>query len=246
MKPGKPRIVLLDIETCPNIVYVWQLRQDKGYISHENIVKERTILCAAWKYLGEKKVHYIVAKNGNDRNVVGRLHEVLSGCDAVITHFGDRFDIPWIRTRALIHGMKPIPPLTQIDTYKLAKKGFNFNNSKLDYLGKMLGVGQKITTHFGLWIECMKGNKKAIREMVAYNQEDVRLLERVYLKLQPHGVARLNLQLGGDDQRVCPGCGERKLVSRGTGRTRATEFQRYQCSGCGAWSQKPKKSNVVR
>ena len=49
------RVVLLDIETSPNLGYVWGL-WDQNVIEFEN---EWNILCFAWKVLGEKATHVV-------------------------------------------------------------------------------------------------------------------------------------------------------------------------------------------
>ena len=36
---------------------------------------------------------------------------------------------------------------------------------------------------------------------------------------------------------VCVNCGSLNLQKRGSARTKTMEYQRYQCSDCGAWSR---------
>ena len=239
-----PRILLLDIETLPNLVTSWGLKVD-GYLSHENIISERTILCAAWKWLGSPRVRSISTLDGKvkgrpvDYKIVKQLRAELAMADAVVTHNGDRFDLPWIRTRMIAMGFDPLPPVVSIDTKKIAKARFYFNSNRLDYLGKYLGVGKKIETTFGLWLECLKGDRKAMREMVRYNEQDVLLLERVFVKLRPFVPSKINHALWDDPKRTCPSCGEMALEGRGMSVSRTGRQHRYQCRSCGAWSQRP-------
>jgi len=237
------KILILDIETLPNVVTSWGLWVD-GPLSHDNILKERSILCRAWKWLGEKQVHS--AKAGKtDVGLLKLLSRVINQSDAVVAHNGDHFDIPWIRARLVKHGLKPLKSLPLIDTKLIAKKNFYFNSNRLDYLGKFLGVGSKIHTEYALWLDCMKGDKAAMEKMLRYNREDVRLLERVYLKLRPFVPAKLNQNLP-DKERKCPACGSEELQARGFGCNRVTRYRRYQCQACGHWSSKPEKSNLIR
>ena len=250
---SEPRVLFLDLETLPNIVTSWGLKVD-GYLDHANILAERTILCASWKWLGVPGVRSISVLDGKkpgkpaDYKIVRRLAEVLSQSDAVVTHNGDRFDLPWIRTRMVAMGFPPHPPLVSIDTKKIAKDRFYFNSNRLDYLGQFLGVGKKIETNFGLWLRCLQGEKKAIREMVRYNARDVELLEDVYMKLRPFAEAKLNRTLWAKDhtQRMCPSCGADGLERRGMRVTRTAHHHRYACTSCGAWSSRPVNSKVVR
>lgn len=248
----EPKILLIDIETIPNTVTSWSLKVD-GYLDHDNILVERSIICIAWKWLGSEKIHSASVlshpskrKGVPDAGVLTKIHGALSQADAIIAHNGDRFDVPWILTRLLLTDLPPLPPIPTIDTKLIAKRRFLFNSNRLDYLGKFLGVGQKIKTDFGLWLRAMKGSKKAIEEMVRYNREDVALLERVYLKLRPHVPAqKVNRNLWASEP-VCPSCGSPDLAPRGIGRNRVSEYRRMNCRSCGAWSSQPMNSKVVR
>lgn len=250
MKDG-PKILLLDIETCPNLVTSWGLKVD-GYLGHENIIAERYIICASWKWLGSPHVHSASvlthrAKKGiPDGGVLRKLHGVIAEADAIVAHNGDRFDVPWIYSRLILTELDPPRPVPTIDTKKIAKGRFYFNSNRLDYLGKYLGVGQKIRTDFDLWLGAMKGDRKAIEKMVVYNREDVRLLERVFLKLRPYVPAnKVNAGLWSRDL-ACPTCGSNDLQSRGVAHSRVSTMRRFQCQECKAWSSQPMNSKVVR
>src|SRR3990167_1203831 len=85
----------------------------------------------------------------DDTHVVKTLHKVLATADVIVHHNGDYFDKRYIDTRALVHGLPPLPPTPSIDTYKVAKSKFLLNSHKLDYIGKLLKVGAKIPTSPG-------------------------------------------------------------------------------------------------
>ena len=249
---NEPRVLLLDIETLPNTVTSWGLKVD-GYLSHDNILEERSIVCASWKWLGGGQVHSasVLTHRSKDKEipdlgVLRKLHGVMSEADCLVAHNGDRFDVPWIMARMVLTDLPPLRPVPTIDTKKIAKSRFLFNSNRLDYLGKYLKVGRKIETDFGLWLEAMKGSRKAIEKMVVYNREDVRLLERVYLKLRPYVPARLNMSHWSNDNRACPSCGEAALESRGIGMNRVSTYRRMQCRACRAWSSMPMNSKVAR
>jgi hypothetical protein len=157
----------------------------------------------------------------------------LSGADCLIHHNGNKFDIKYVETRMLVHGLPPLPPIPMIDTYLVAKNRFYFNSNKLAYLGGLLGVGKKMPTTPGLWMEVLKGNAEAIKEMVKYNKQDVALLERVFLKLQPFVANHVNRQLYGGAG--CPRCGSMKIQSRGTYYALTRTYNRYCCNSCHGW-----------
>lgn len=238
---SEPKILLWDIETSYNVVATFQLRQD--YIQPENIIQERHLICAAWKWLGEKKIHTTSLLDNptlfkkdphNDKHVCEVLHKVLSEADVIVAHNGDKFDIKYVETRMLIHGLSPLPPIIKLDTLKIAKKRFLFNSNKLDYLGKVLGVGRKLRSSNSLWLRELEGDEEAIAKMVAYNKGDVALLERVFLKLRPFMPNHINRELYGGKV-GCPRCGSNKTQSRGTHRNATRSYRRYQCKDCGGW-----------
>lgn len=246
---GDPRILVWDIESNFNLLLTYDLFTD--YIPHDRILEERYLLSVAWKELGSKKTHAVSLLDDPERfeqnphddyHVVKTIYEVLSDADVIIHHFGDKFDIKMFNSRLIYHGFPPLPEIIQIDTYKIARSKFRFNSNKLDYLGEYLGVGNKINVDRQLWVDCWNGSRTAMREMVRYNKQDVDLLEAVYLILAPFAPAKLNLNHfygDGEDDMVCPLCGEDHLQKRGYRYTRAAKWQRFQCQSCGHWSSAP-------
>lgn len=249
----EPRILFYDIETSHNIVAKFSLREE--YVNHTSILQERYIICAAWKWLGKKKIHAVAVNDfpayrkqpHDDRQVVEKLNEVLASADVIVAHNGDRFDFPWIAGRALKHALPPLPPIPSIDTLKVARRAFSLNSNRLDYLGQYLGLGGKTNTPPGLWIDVLKGSEKAIREMVAYNKRDVELLEQVYLKLRPYAPEHFNAQLVGSGG-GCPRCGSEHVHSRGWHASLTQVYRRFRCMDCGGWfrSRTADKTRTVK
>ena len=139
------RILLLDIEVSPNIVSSWRIGS-KVFISHENIIKERAIICVAYKWYGESTIHSLQWKDGDDKDLLIKFAKIVADADIVLHQNGDSFDIPWVRTRCAFHHIPFPAKINSLDTLKYARWGFYLNSNKLDYLGKYLGVGQKIQT----------------------------------------------------------------------------------------------------
>jgi hypothetical protein len=236
-----PKIVLWDIETTHNLAAVFGLAHN-DYINPDNIVQERYIVCAAWKTLGQKAISAVATPDfdlykkdpHNDEMVVRKLHDVLSDADVIVAHNGDQYDIKFTEGRMLYHGLPPLPPLLKIDTLKEARNRFLLNSNKLDYLGNYLKVGRKKPTSGGLWLRVLNGDADAVKEMVKYNKQDVALLERVFLKLQPYMAQHTNRHLFGNKS-GCPRCGSLKIQARGFHRSITQVYQRFHCQGCGGW-----------
>jgi len=248
----KPRVLFWDIETSLQPVAVFQLAGN-DWINPENVLSERHLVSACWKWAGETKVHAVsllddpkrFAKDQHDdKHICQVLHAVLMEADILVHHNGDSFDLRYVKTRMLFHGLPALPPINTIDTYKVIKQQFMLNSNKLDYAGKLLGVGRKIHTEHGLWLRVLNGEKKAIRDMVEYNKQDVLLLERVFNKLQPYIPNHVNRELFGETG--CPRCGSRKIQSRGFHRAISRVYRRFQCVACGGWFRTVVNEKTIR
>jgi len=233
-KAVTPRRLLLDLETSPNVVYSWRV----GYkisLSPDNIVNERTIICIGYKWQGEKRTHCLTWDNGDDKAMLEKFIPILESADEVVAHWGDHFDIPWLRARAAYHGIPVSPYIKTIDTCAQSKRLFYFNSPKLDYLGQFLGLGKKIETDYELWKRVMAGSKAALREMVAYCKGDVQLLEKVYLRLESYNKPKTHQGvMRGGTCSTCPKCGADNSISigkqvTGTGAVRP----KMKCRSCG-------------
>lgn len=245
---NKTRILHWDIETSLQLVTVFSLLHN-DWIDPSNIVQERYVICASWLWEGESKVHSVSVLDNpklyakdphSDKYVLETLAKVLSEADVLVHHNGNSFDLPYVETRMLVHGMKPLPPIQTIDTYRVAKSKFMLNSNKLNYIGQLLKVGQKKQTTQGLWLKILNGDKKAIKEMIAYNKQDVLLLQRVFKKLQPYMSSHINRELFG--LAGCPRCGSSSIQSRGTHRAISQIYQRYCCNKCGGWFREAKST----
>lgn len=234
---GGPRILFWDIETSYILAYVFGLFEER--ISYENIKQDWFIICAAWKWGHESLPVCARIKDApNDYGVVKIVHDVLSKADVLVHHNGDQFDLKKFNARAISYGLDPIPPLTQIDTLKIARKHFKFTSNRLDYLGEFLGVGRKLDTPKGLWKLATEGDQDAIKQMATYNKQDVLLLEEVYNKLKPYTPSKINLNYfikHNGKEGVCPKCGSADTIKMGRDYSYKPPRQKVKCKSCGGW-----------
>ena len=229
--------LILDIETSQNIGTFWR-PGSKVSISHHDILEERRIICVCYKWRGKKQVSSIDwGKKQCDKELLERLIPVLHDADAIVAHNGDRFDVPWLRGRVLIHGLNPIGDVNTVDTCKMANR-LGLNSARLDYLHKIMGGDGKLETGgVSLWHKVLGGNISALSKMVRYCKRDVTILEQVYEWLLPHVPATYNRSLSVSGHRDgCSSCGAppSDQVRFGIVTRRAGKYQRYQCKQCGA------------
>ena len=165
------RILLLDIETAPNLAYVWGLW--KQTINPDWVAASGYVLCWAAKWYGDDEMHFRRWREDKPLSLFGPIHQLLDAADAVVHYNGANFDIPTLNKEFLTHGMKPPAPYKQIDLLRTMRDQFRFPSNKLDYIAQTLGVGAKIR-HKGpqLWLDCMAGKRKAWADMEKYNKKD--------------------------------------------------------------------------
>jgi len=228
------KILLLDIETAPNLVHVWGLWQQN--VGLPQIIASGYVMCWSAKWLGEKEVMFDSIHQSKAKSMLKGIHSLLDEADAVVHYNGTKFDIPTLNKEFLLHGMLPPAPYKQIDLLRVARSQFRFPSNKLDYVAQALKVGSK-TKHAGheLWIRCLNWEEKAWKEMEEYNRNDVVLLEQVYFKLLPWIKNHPNQNLYSNEELICPTCGGHHHQRRGLAYTTICTYQRFQCKECGSW-----------
>lgn len=229
------KILLLDIESSPNTAHVWGLWQQN--VSLNQLMESSYVLCYAAKWLGEKEMFFDSVHQSKPKKMLKGIHGLLNDADAVIHYNGSKFDIPTLNKEFLLHSFNPPSPYRQIDLLRTVRSNFRFPSNKLDYVAQRLGLGKK-QEHEGheLWVKCMNGDKDAWKRMEKYNIQDVVLLENLYNSLLPWIKSHPNHNLFQDGH-VCPTCASTALQKRGTSISGTGTYQRYQCKGCGSWSQ---------
>lgn len=233
------KILFIDIETAPIKAFVWRFwKQD---ISLPQLISDYFILTWSAKWLDSNsvisdRVTSTEAKNEDDKRIIKGMWRLFDEADIIVAHNGDRFDIPKLNTRFIVHGMVPPSPYKTIDTMLVAKKQFGFSSNKLQHLANNFGIEGKYDTDFDLWKKCLEGDEKSLEYMEKYNQHDVEILEKVYLKLRPYIKGHPNIDIYSNDKEShCTLCGSKNLIIE-PGKnfyTQAVEYQVYRCQDCG-------------
>lgn len=235
------RILILDIETAPNIAYVWGAW--KQNIGQKQWLTKSHILSFAAKWLGEDNIVYFENRKKNDRRIVRAVFELLDEADIVVAHNGKKFDLPTIIGRGIIHGLPPPSPYTIVDTVEVARRELRLVSNSLANLCEELGLPQK-SDHkkfpgFELWLACLRGDDEAWQEMKEYNIDDVISLEALYLRLRPYMRNHPHVSRSTAREEInCPKCGSDEIQWRGYFYTRAgLSYHKFVCSECGGWGR---------
>ena len=242
---NQPKILILDIETCPILANVWRIFDEN--IGLNQIRADWHLLSFGAKWVGDKRIVYEdqskINPIENDRGLLKSVHALLNEADIVVAHNGKKFDLPKLNARFLTNGFQPPAPYKITDTLEIAKKTFGFTSNKLEFLSNALCTKKKLSHRefagFELWKECLAGNPKAWAEMKRYNIRDVEALEELYLKLRPwQQTGAPNFGVYTDDENpVCPRCGSKHVLKNGLVNLIVGQYQRFKCGDCGAWAR---------
>lgn len=248
------KILILDIETAPNVAYVWGAW--KQNIGQNQWVSKSHVMSFAAKWLNEEKIYYTENRTSDDRKIIADLYWLLDEADIVVAHNGARFDLPTIIGRGAIHGYLPPSPYKVVDTLLVARKELRLVNNTLANLCEQLGLtlkkDHKKFPGFELWLECLRNNEEAWAEMKEYNIADIVSLEELYLRLRPYMKYHPNIAQDVEDRVGCPKCGSNDVHWRGYYQTKSgLTYKRFRCTCCGGWGRarmsdkdKPKPSVV--
>lgn len=174
----------------------------------------------------------------NDKLLSRELWELFNEADMTLGHNSAQFDDKMARMFFLKNGFNPHSPAKSIDTKRAAKAIGRFGSNSLNYLSEFFGFGSKEkTTHADLWWDCLLGDKTAWRKMKIYNQQDVLLTIKLYLKLRPWIQNHPNMARATNNPEVCPKCAsDAGWESAGWRTTNVSRFRRYRCKACGGYA----------
>ena len=208
---AKPKILVLDIETAPNLAYVWSFF--KTNVAPAMVKDNCTIMCWSAKWVGKDSIYFESAQNQTEKAMLSALQMLLDEADMVVGHNVSGFDMPKIRGRCMVNGITLPSPYKEIDTLRIARKEFAFDSNKLESLAKILGLVEK----------------SAHKKFPGFELE-------VYIALRPYASNHPNLGVYMElDVIVCPKCGSEDQEKRGFSTTNVGKYQRYRCNDCGGW-----------
>jgi RNase_H superfamily len=240
------RVLVLDIETSPLLVYVWNLKDQ--YVGLHQIVEDWHIVAWSAKWLNEpaSSIRYYDLrhnKRGNDLPILRPLWHMLNKADIVLTQNGKAFDAKKINARFMLHGLKPPKPYKHLDTYLMTKSVAAFTSHSLEYLTEKFCTKYRKLSHslfpgLKLWSECLRGNVKAWDEMKEYNTHDVLATEEFYNKIKawtPESAPKPFYST--TVSALCGTCGKTgRMIRRGIAVKDKNRYQRWQCQVCGKWA----------
>lgn len=233
--PKEPRILTIDIETSPNLVYAWGLWDQN--ISTSQLIKPSRVLCVAAKWLGTKKVMFY-SEHEDRKEMIEEVWSLLNEADIVVGYNHVRFDLPHLHREFLLAGMPPPSPSQNIDLLAVNRRRFKFVSNKLGYVTAALGLDSKIDTGSqALWNAVMENDPAAWKKFRRYNIQDVNITEQLFELLTPWINTMPHRGMWSGDMCGCYSCDSTNLVHVGFVYGKTAAYPKMQCDDCGAWNK---------
>lgn len=249
-KQAAPKILLLDIETAPISALIFNLKTE--YVNPSSLEDGANFYIISWaaKWLMDEVVMSDVLTSEeiceeDDSRIAGSMWHLVDEADVVISHNGRKFDHKMLNMRWLINDFVPPTPYKTIDTLIETKANFMLPSYKLDFIAKILGIGEKVK-HEGMdmWKKAIRGDEDALKRMRIYNEGDVTVLEDLYLVIRPWIKNHPNFGLYAENETpVCHVCGSVHLTKENKPYvTSVSKFDVLRCDDCGSLSRQRQNS----
>lgn len=122
-------------------------------------------------------------KKSLDKAVVESCIGDMQKFDRLVTYYGTRYDIPFIRTRALYHGIKfpQYGAILHTDLYYMVRNRLRLNSNRLEVACRSI-FGQTQKTHIenDYWVRGLMGDKEALMYILDHCKNDVLDTERLF------------------------------------------------------------------
>lgn len=167
------RIVILDLETS-------SLEADAGIIVGAGLMSEAG------------RAEYLEAKRtGQEKALLTDLLNRLESYDVIVTWSGRGFDIPFLTTRLLKHGLDPRPVLRKmhLDLNDVVKSRLRLTFTYLDHVCDFFQISREKgpmgldVPH--LYVRALEGDAGALKSIKDHCLDDLRATRQVFLRLRP-------------------------------------------------------------
>jgi len=245
VKENAPKILLYDLETSMIKAYVWSIWNTNVNIN--SIIEDWYVICWSAKWLGtDTMINSSVHTEGrmgyertrdNEAAVILKLWKLVDEADILIAYNGKKFDRKKMNAKFLEYELPEPSPYKVIDPMLIVKGNFALTSNKMDFVTKYIDSNDagKLTTNLQLWIDAMNDDTIALDRMQEYCDEDINVLERVYMAVRHWDKNAPNLALHYDDNTPrCNGCGSTDLqpIPNKTHNTNLSRFSIVRCNNC--------------
>ena len=239
---NRPKILLFDIETSLIKGYFWGLW--KQNISINQIIDDWYVLCWSAKWLGQQNVfndsihqHEQPLFKDNERWVVESLWKLLDEADVIVAYNGKSFDRKKMNTKFFQYGLPEPSPYKVVDPMLIIKGNFAMTSNKMDFIAKYIEDNDetKHSTNIQLWVDCMENSSSAMDRMLDYCDQDIIVLEQVYMAVRHWDKNSPQLSMYYDDNKPrCNSCGsdDLQVLENKHAHTSLSKFGIVRCNTC--------------
>ena len=140
------------------------------------------LICVGIKPLHEEPI--MLSTRGDDRKLAEKVARELRNYDYIVTYFGTRFDIPFLTTRLLVHGLEPLGLTRHVDVYYTVRSILKLaSNRQALAVQSLFGKADRTDVVASVWARATEGDKEAIQYVVDHCYADLFDLERLFLKM---------------------------------------------------------------
>lgn len=120
-------------------------------------------------------------RRSDDHDITAELMACLEEFDVLIAHNGVKYDLPFIRMRAIQYGLPPLNPLKIVDPVLAARRQLRMQSNSLDAIAKHLDAPhQKTPLEPKVWARAMMDNDKSAMDLIVEHCiADVKVLDFV-------------------------------------------------------------------
>src|SRR5712664_714771 len=138
-----------------------------------------------------KSEYFEAKRTDQEKGLLVKLLKRLEVCDVVVTWSGRGFDIPFLTTRLLKHGLTPLPLLakTHLDLNEVVRSRLRLTFTYLDHVCDFFGI-ERDKGPMGLevpqlFVKALEGDETALKSIKDHCLDDLRVTREVFLKLKP-------------------------------------------------------------
>lgn len=121
-----------------------------------------------------------------DKKILKQLIKDLYKYDIIMTYYGTKYDIPFIRTRAMSWKLDfPVFGIVKHkDVYYMVRNKMCLHRNSLESACAILGISGKNHIKGNYWMRAIVGNKEALDYVMSHNIKDVKILEKLHKRLE--------------------------------------------------------------
>lgn len=235
------KTLIVDIERLPGSATVpfWSLNDYKGRrIGYQHVVEWPRTICAAWRWYGEKKIHFAAEwEDGGPEGFATALRDAMDEADIISGHNVARFDIKHLNSLFRDHGLR-IPAKTKVvDTLQVARRSLGDESMTLDALCQRYGIPTKQGKYDAdVARNAVAGDRAAQRNIKLYNCADVEASTGLYTVMLPLVSGHPHVApVAAIDKTLCPRCGSDNVKRKGTHSPAVLIYARYLCDDCNGY-----------